>query len=141
MVISDPCSFGYALNAGSISKSGQLGLQKNVESIDDCATLCSAKEYCCAFEYSDSKKWCYLNVDCNPTRDVYKDFDYCMKEAGKLLYYIFRIEIVPSHQKLGVILENKVVLKLKLSKNVNNKKCAPQMIFFNENKLERDFEL
>ena len=38
-----------------------------------------------------------------------------------------------SCQKLGAILENKVVWKLNLSKNVNNQKYAPQMIFFNEN--------
>ena len=42
-----------------------------------------------------------------------------------------------SHQKLDVILENKVVYKLKFSKNVNNKKCDPKIILFNEWKLER----
>ena len=26
-----------------------------------------------------------------------------------------------------------------LSKNVNNKKCAPKLIFFNETKIEKDF--
>ena len=25
-----------------------------------------------------------------------------------------------------------------LSKNVNNKKCAPELVFFNENKIEKD---
>jgi hypothetical protein len=76
------------LNEGSISKSGQLGYKKNIESIDDCGQLCDAKEYCCAFEYSDSKKRCYMNVDCNPTKDAYKDYNYCMKEAGKLTFFI-----------------------------------------------------
>ena len=38
-----------------------------------------------------------------------------------------------SCQKLNVILENKVVQKLKFSKNVNNKKCAPKIIFLDEN--------
>ena len=37
-------------------------------------------------------------------------------------------------QKLGKILESKVIQKLMLSKNVNNKKCAPELIFFNEKK-------
>jgi hypothetical protein len=41
-----------------------------------------------------------------------------------------------SHQKLGPFLENKVLQKLKFSKNVNYKKCAPKMIFFNEKKIE-----
>ena len=49
---------------------------------------------------------------------------------------------------MTIILENKVpekftdytlsfMEKLKLSKNVNNKKCAPKLIFFNEKKIER----
>ena len=37
------------------------------------------------------------------------------------------------HQKLGIILENEVVQKLKFPKNVNNKKCTPKIIFFAEN--------
>ena len=28
-----------------------------------------------------------------------------------------------------------------LSKNVNNKKCAPKLIFFNEKKIEKDSEI
>ena len=32
---------------------------------------------------------------------------------------------------------NKVISKFILSKNVNNKKCAPKLIFFDENK-EKD---
>ena len=43
-------------------------------------------------------------------------------------------------QKLGIILESKVIKKLMLSKNVNNKKCAPKLIFFNEKKIEKDFD-
>jgi len=39
---------------------------------------------------------------------------------------------------MTIILENKVLEKLKLSKNVNNKKCAPKLIFFNEKKIEKD---
>ena len=37
-----------------------------------------------------------------------------------------------SSQKLDAILENKVVFKLKLSKNVNNKLCAPRFMFFDK---------
>ena len=43
-----------------------------------------------------------------------------------------------SCQKLGIILENKVVQRLMLSKNVNNKKFAPKLIFFNAKKIEKD---
>ena len=36
------------------------------------------------------------------------------------------------HQKLGIILENKVVQKLKLEKNVFYKKWSPKLIFLND---------
>ena len=42
-----------------------------------------------------------------------------------------------TQEKLGSFLVNKFLQKLIFSKNVNNKKSAPQMIFFNEKKLER----
>ena len=41
---------------------------------------------------------------------------------------ILRIQGVPVRQKLGMILENKVVQKLKLEKNVFYKKSFPQLI-------------
>ena len=48
-------------------------------------------------------------------------------------YKVFKscAQLSKTRQKLDVILENKVVLKLKFSKNANNKKCGPKMIFFN----------
>ena len=42
-----------------------------------------------------------------------------------------------SCQKMDVIFENKVVQKLKFSKNVNIKKYAPKLIFFNEKKIRK----
>ena len=38
-------------------------------------------------------------------------------------------------QKLGIILENKMILKLMLLENVNNKRCAPK---FNEKEIQKD---
>ena len=38
-------------------------------------------------------------------------------------------------QKLGIILENKGVQKLKLENNVFNKKWSPKLIFLNEKKF------
>ena len=35
---------------------------------------------------------------------------------------------------MTIIFENKVLLKLKLSKNVDNRKAAPKLISFNEKK-------
>ena len=45
---------------------------------------------------------------------------------------ILRIRGTPVRQKLGKILENKVVQKLKLEKNAFYKKGAPKLIFFIE---------
>ena len=44
----------------------------------------------------------------------------------------------PAHQKLGIILENNVVQKLSLEKNVFNKKWSPKLIFILTSKI--DFE-
>ena len=44
---------------------------------------------------------------------------------------ILRIQGAPVRQKLGMILENKVVQKLKLEKNVFYKKWSPKLIFLN----------
>ena len=46
-------------------------------------------------------------------------------------------DVHTDRQQLGPILENKVVQKSKFLKNVNNKKPAPKLIFFNAKKSER----
>ena len=45
---------------------------------------------------------------------------------------ILRIQGAPVRQKLGMILENKVVQKLKLEKNAFYKKWSPKLIFLND---------
>ena len=40
--------------------------------------------------------------------------------------------------KIGHHFSNKVIYKLTLSRNVNNKKCAPKLVLFNEKKIEKD---
>ena len=47
-------------------------------------------------------------------------------------YCILRIRGAPVGQKLGMILENKVVQKLKLETNVFYQKRSPKLIFLNE---------
>ena len=47
-------------------------------------------------------------------------------------YCILRIRGAPVLQNFGMILENKVVQKLKLEKNVFYKKCSPKLIFLND---------
>ena len=41
---------------------------------------------------------------------------------------------MPVHQKLGIILESKVVQKLSLEKNVFTKNWSPKLIFLNGEK-------
>ena len=41
------------------------------------------------------------------------------------------------HQKLGIILESKVVQKLSLEKNIFTKKWSPKLIFLNEKKKKK----
>ena len=44
--------------------------------------------------------------------------------------------------KIGHHFSNKVIQKLILSKNVNNKKCTPKLVFFNEkNKIWMLFDI
>ena len=49
---------------------------------------------------------------------------------------ILWIHLLTVRQKMGIILENKVVQKLKLSKNDCNKTWAPKLLFFIEKKSE-----
>ena len=51
---------------------------------------------------------------------------------------ILRIDIAWGLHKLGIILENKVILKFKLSKHVFYKKCGPKLIL--KTKSEKKFE-
>ena len=43
-------------------------------------------------------------------------------------------------QKLVIVLENKVIRKLMLSKIVHDTKCASKLILFNEKKLKKDLD-
>ena len=52
---------------------------------------------------------------------------------SKLLNFEFWINGELS--KIGHHFSNKVIQKLILSKNVNNKKCAPKLVLFNEKKM------
>ena len=55
---------------------------------------------------------------------------------GKLLNFEFWINGELS--KIGHHFSNISFFKLSLSKNGNNKKCAPKLVFFNEKKNEKD---
>ena len=57
--------------------------------------------------------------------DPYKAFSFLLQK--------FQIQLM----KKCIILENKMVQKLKLPKNVNNKRCVPKIKLFIEKKIER----
>ena len=46
-------------------------------------------------------------------------------------------DVHTDRQKLGTILENKVVPKFKFTKNENNKKPSSKLIFINEKKFRQ----
>ena len=55
-------------------------------------------------------------------------------------FCILKNDIAWGLQKLGLILENKVVQKLSLEKNVFNKKCSPKLIFLDLHNIAISFE-
>ena len=81
----------------------------------------------------------YGNTDCGIFKWGVKNLKhFCLRiNIFKGNYWILRIGLMGRCQKLGIILESKVIEKLMLSKNVNNKNCAPKLIFFNEKKIEK----
>ena len=48
------------------------------------------------------------------------------------------VQLSKSGQKLDIILENEVLRKYNLTKNVNNKKSVPTMIFIYEKQIQKD---
>ena len=70
----------------------------------------------------------------------YKDF-WPKINILKENYCILWNDIAVSCQKLGIILENKMFKKLKLSKKTFYKKCAPKLIVLNEKKNPEKFHI
>ena len=60
------------------------------------------------------------------------------KKQGFCSKWILWIDIVWGLQKLGLILESKVVQKLSLEKNGFNKKWSPKLIFLDENFFQKN---
>ena len=59
--------------------------------------------------------------------------DFCPRISMLKGSFIKKIlQCLTVRQKLGMILENKVVQKLKLERNNFNKKWSPELIFLNE---------
>ena len=69
------------------------------------------------FKDGGSKKVSFLAKNRHPIKDFFLN-------SGDELWMV--------HQKLGIILENKVVQKLSLEKNVFTKKWSPKLIFLND---------
>ena len=55
----------------------------------------------------------------------------------QVIYWLnSQIGVVTSFQKLGIIFRKQKDFKIDVI-NVNNKKCAPKLVFFNEKKLRK----
>ena len=52
----------------------------------------------------------------------------------------FEFWIIGELSKIGHHFSNEIFFKLSLSKNVNNIKCAPKLVIFNEKKKEKDLD-
>ena len=87
----------------------------------------STIDYCCGNTGCGLFKWGIQNL---------KSFKLINILKGN--YWFLRIGLVGRCQKLDIILVSKVIWKMMLSKNFNNKRCAPKLIFFNEKKFEKD---
>ena len=57
--------------------------------------------------------------------------------VARCVFDIFNCEIGQCGQKLDIILENKVIRKLKLSKNVNTKSYSSNLKFLKQNNLQQ----
>ena len=56
----------------------------------------------------------------------------CSKISSGHFFHSTFIDFLTGHQKLGIIWEKRVFLKLKLSKNANNKKHPPKLMLLND---------
>ena len=64
--------------------------------------------------------------------------DFSKNKNKKIFFDLTFTDVHTDSQKLGTILENKVVQKCKFSKSNNIKKPSPKLIFFDEKKIKKD---
>jgi len=78
------CPSSYIYTAGDVGGWGSLpgGRLTSVDNIETCAGHCDANSNCCSFEYSPRTKKCNLNSECQPTKEVFEDFNFCVKAQG-----------------------------------------------------------
>jgi len=74
------CPSSYKYVAGDIPGGGIRSIS-SVGNIADCARICKANSKCCSFEHSRKRKICNLNSECQPTAEVWQDFDFCVQEG------------------------------------------------------------
>jgi len=75
------CPSSYIYTAGDVGGWGSLpgGRLTSVDNSETCAGHCDANSNCCSFEYSPMTKKCNLNSECQPTKEVFEDFNFCVK--------------------------------------------------------------
>jgi len=70
----------YVFSHDGHCASGWMGDNKNVDTVDECATICSEREQCGYFTYDDSKSYrincaTYFESDSCPDDNLYPEFD------------------------------------------------------------------
>ena len=79
------CPASYTYVAGDVPGVGVgVGSLPSVDNIESCAGHCDISSNCCSFEYSPRRKLCNLNSECQPTIEVYQDYEFCVK--GSLIW-------------------------------------------------------
>ena len=77
------CPTGFKLIPGSIPGWGQIGTDSIEDTIFDCSDKCNSVQNCCSFEYSQTDGECNLNIDCQPTNQLFgSGHSFCTR--GKL---------------------------------------------------------
>ena len=86
------CPTGFELIEGHNPGNGQIGTGSTENTIFDCSDKCNGVQNCCSFEYSETTKWCFLNMDCEPQDDDdYTDYAFCSK--GNLFCFLGKVNI------------------------------------------------
>ena len=72
------CPANYVSAEGDIPGWGQIKGRIQT-TMKGCSEECNKHEGCCSFEYSHSSGLCNLNRDCQPSKEKYLDYNFCIR--------------------------------------------------------------
>merc|ERR1711933_538 len=74
----EDCPANYVSAEGDIAGWGQIKGRIQT-TMKGCSEECNKHEECCSFEYSHSSGLCNLNRDCQPSKEKYLDYNFCIR--------------------------------------------------------------